>query len=238
MEVTHVSHCVLLSCTLHRSGCHAPETQEEREEQAYRNVSEEGSLTYSRPPPQRRLVSRRQYQEWVQDFAILYGIGPPPRRRELARSQSPPPDGLNEPGEEVTISAEEYRSVLMVRLSEAQLDRRRTKLRQCLREAVQKEAQAVFAQYFEGQCIDDANARHEVMKECQRVAEERTADLALRNESKSVDGALSIRQRTCGRCWQQKRSPGCGGCQWAVPWPRPPRHEQPPPHWHDVRPLD
>jgi hypothetical protein len=140
----------------------------------------------------------------------------------------------------MTMSAEEYRKVLMGKLSEAQLERRQTKLRRCLREAEQKEAQIVFKQYFEGQCFDDAAAK-QVRAVCQRVAIERTTfpnKFPLREECQHVDGAHDLRKRTCGRCWQVKRTPGCGGCQCAVPWPRPPRHEQPPPHWHEVRPPE
>ena len=219
------------------------------------DMEEYGYNVVSRPQPRRSVrtieshrehVQRsvRESEEYIQDFAVLYGTGPPLRGCQPPLSQSPPPDGLNEPGDQMTMSAEEYRKVLMGKLSEAQLERRLTKLRRCLREAEEKEAQVVFEQYFEGQCFDDAAAK-EARAVCQRVAEERTRDLAglrsrvpLPTECQYVDGALDLRERTCGRCWQVKRTPGCGGCQCAVPWPRPPRHEQPPPHWHEVRPPE
>ena len=244
--------CLRLPYALHSSADHdVPPTMND----TMADMEEYGYNVVSRPQPRRSVrtieshrehVQRsvRESEEYIQDFAVLYGTGPPLRGGQPVRSQSPPPDGLNEPGDQMTMSAEEYRKVLMGKLSEAQLERRQTKLRRCLREAVQKEAQIVFEQYFEGQCFDDAAAK-EARAVCQRVAEERTRDLAglrsrvpLPTECQYVDGALDLRKRTCGRCWQVKRTPGCGGCQCAVPWPRPPRHEQPPPHWHEVRPPE
>ena len=61
---------------------------------------------------------------------------------------------------------------------------------------------------------------------CEKAAYARTHRLGL--DYGYVYTAWSDRRRTCGRCWEVKRAPGCGGCECSVPAPPPPPYAAPP----------